>query len=107
MEKFRGIAHLPGDNKESHIELEIDWLGKETYISIDEAPGGIKEWPGLMVQTIGIEEAIFRTKGIPPLFTHWWHLARNADDNLWGLIIATPDVKGNWQTCPLFMEKVK
>lgn len=28
METFRGKAHLPGADKEWHIELEIDWSKK-------------------------------------------------------------------------------
>jgi hypothetical protein len=58
-----------------------------------------------MVQTIGVEEAVFRTKGIPPLFTHWWHLARSGSDDLWGFVVSTPDAEGVWRTCSLRLVK--
>ncbi len=107
MESFVGAIHLPGDDRERIITLELDWLGKEVFIRFSEAIDGIKDWPGLMVQTIGVEEAVFRTKGIPPLFTHWWHLARSSEDSLWGLVIVTPDSSGSWRTCSVFLNKVK
>jgi len=31
------------------------------------------------------DEIAFRTKGIPPLFTHWWHFVRSGSNDLWGL----------------------
>jgi len=102
MEKFQGEAHLPGADHLSSISLEIDWLSKEVNV----IAGSFAEWPGLMVQTIGVEEAVFRTRGIPPRFTHWWHIARSGTDDLWGLIIAAPDVHGDWQTCPLVLKKI-
>lgn len=107
MEIFSGQAHIPGFTGDSIIELDIDWLGKEVYLRLPDAPGGINDWPGLMVQTIGVEEAVFRTKGIPPLFTHWWHLARSGKDELWGFVVANPDKDGVWKTCSLHLDKVK
>ena len=78
MEIFRGKAHLPGANKEWDIELEIDWENKEVNVHIEDAPGSMVDWPGLVVQTFGpMDEIVFRTKGIPPLFTHWWHFVRS------------------------------
>ena len=66
MEVFRGQAHLPGATEEWNIELEIDWVEKEVYLHINEAPGGMSDWPGLAVQTFGpVDEISFRTKGIP------------------------------------------
>ena len=56
---------------------------------------------------IGVEEVVFRTKGIPPLFTHWWHLARSAEDSLWGLVIGTPDLSGSWKTCSVSLNKTE
>ncbi|MFC1861937.1 hypothetical protein ACFLT4_01200 [Chloroflexota bacterium] len=53
MESFRGKAHLPGADKEWNVQLEIDWDNKEVNVHIDEAPDGIGEWPGLVVQTFG------------------------------------------------------
>jgi len=43
---------------------------------------------------------------MPPLFTHWWHVVRGGDDNLWGIVLGLPDVSGTWRTCMLSMEKV-
>jgi len=105
METFSGKIHMPGDSQERNIELEIDWLDKEVNIRFAEPPGPIADWPGLMVQTIGVEETVFRTKGIPPLFTHWWHLARSGSDDLWGFVVSTPDAEGVWRTCSLRLVK--
>jgi hypothetical protein len=108
MEVFRGRAHLPGTAREADLELEIDWQEKEVNVHIDEAPGGITDWPGLAVQTFGpTEEIVFRTKGIPPVFTHWWHFARSGSGDLWGIVLATPDVEGIWRTCPLELTREK
>ena len=107
METFKGKGHLPGADREWNIELEIEWGENEASIRIDEAPGGIADWPGLLVHTFGTEEIAFRTKGIPSLFTHWWHFVRGGDDNLWGIVLGLPDVSGTWRTCMLSMEKVK
>ena len=49
MEVFRGNAHLPGTDKESGIELEIDWEQKEVNVHIDEVAGGVSDWPGLVI----------------------------------------------------------
>lgn len=108
METFSGRAHLPGADKEWTIELEIDWESKEVNVHIAAAQGGIADWPGLVVQTFGPkEEIVFRTKGIPPLFTHWWHFARSGSGDLWGIVLGTPDAKGIWQTCPLTLTRMK
>ena len=107
METFHGRAHLPGAEKEWDIELEIDWGKKEVNVHIDEATGGMADWPGLLVQTFGVEEVAFRTKGIPPLFTHWWHFVRSGGDDLWGIVLGLPDARGVWRTCMVTMEKVK
>jgi hypothetical protein len=108
MEKFRGEAHLPGGDVPWHIEVEIDWETKEVNVTIDEAPTGISDWPGLAVQTFGpTEEIVFRTKGIPSLFTHWWHLYRNGSDDLDGIVLATPDRQGVWNTCPVTLTRVE
>jgi hypothetical protein len=102
MEKFRGRAHLPGAGAPWNLELEIEWETKEVNLYIDEAPGGISEWPGLAVQTFGLmEEIVFRTKGIPRVFTHWWHFARSGRGDLWGIVLGTPDAEGTWRTCPI------
>ena len=107
METFRGKAHLPGADKEWDIELEIDWTEKEVNVHIEEVEG-VSDWPGLAVQTFGpLDEIVFRTKGIPPLFTHWWHFVRSGSGDLWGIILALPDAKGVWKTCPLILEKIK
>jgi hypothetical protein len=66
MERFEGKAHLPGAEREWSIDLEIDWGEKDVTVRSLDAPGGLKEWPGLVVQTFGpMEEIVFRTKGMP------------------------------------------
>jgi hypothetical protein len=97
---------MPGDNRKRNIELDINWLAKEAIVRFADPPGPIADWPGLMVQTIGVEEAVFRTKGIPPLITHWWHLARSGSDDLTGFVVATPDAEGAWRTCSLRLLKM-
>ena len=107
MDPFSGKAHLPGADEEWNIRLEIDWGRKEVNINIDEAPGGIAEWPGLAVQTFGpLEEIVFRTKGIPSLFTHWWHFVRSGSGDLWGIVLGIPDVEGVWRTCLVPLKKI-
>ncbi|MFC1988174.1 hypothetical protein ACFLVH_06550 [Chloroflexota bacterium] len=108
METFRGKAHLPGADKEWNLELEIGWEDNEVSVHIDEAPGNISDWPGLAVQTFGpANEIVFRTKGIPRLFTHWWHFVHGSSNELWGIVLGLPDVEGKWRTCPVLLEKVK
>jgi len=107
METFRGKAHLPAADKEWIVELEIDWGKSEVNVHIDEAPSDVSDWPGLVVQTFGMEEIVFRTKGIPPLFTHWWHFVRSGSGDLWGIILGLPDVEGLWRTCMVSLEKIK
>ena len=107
METFRGRAHLPGADKEWNIELEIDWGKKEVNVHIDEASEGITDWPGLAVQTFGMDEIAFRTKGIPRLFTHWWHFIRSASNDLWGIVLGLPDAEGVWRTCMVPLDRVK
>ena len=107
METFRGRAHLPGADKEWDIELEIDWAEKEVNVHIEEVEG-VSDWPGLAVQTFGpLDEIVFRTKGIPPLFTHWWHFVRSGTGDLWGIVLGLPDAKGMWRTCPVLFQKAK
>ena len=108
MEIFRCKTHLPGADAEWNVAMEIDWGGKEVSIHIDESPGGISDWPGLVVQTFGpMDEIVFRTKGIPPLFTHWWHFVRGGTGDLWGIVLGLPDAEGIWRTCMVSMEKMK
>ena len=108
MEIFRGKAHLPGANEEWNLEVEIDWSDKEVNVHIDEAPGGLADWPGLVVQTFGpLDEIVFRTKGIPQAFTHWWHFVRSGSNDLWGIVLGLPDVDGRWKTCPVILNKLK
>jgi hypothetical protein len=105
METFRGKAHLPGADREWNLEMEMDWELREVVVHIKEAPGSIKSWPGLVVQTFGTYELAFKTKGIPSLLTHWWHFVR-ADDDLWGLVVGLPDTEGKWSTCAVALKKV-
>ncbi len=107
METFRGQVHLPGADKEWEIELEIDWGDKEVNVHIEEAPGGVSDWPGLVVQTFGpLDEIAFRTKGIPESFTHWWHFVRSGSGDLWGIVLGLPDDRGIWRTCPVTLGRV-
>ena len=107
METFCGKAHLPGTDGEWDLQLEIDWNDKEVSVHIDQAPGGITDWPGLAVQTFGpVDEVVFRTKGIPRLFTHWWHFVRGGNGDLWGMVLGLPDAEGIWRTCSVSLEKV-
>lgn len=101
MEIYKGEAHLPGAHENWHIRLELEWQDKEVNVHIDEEPDGISDWPGLVVQTFGTEEIVFRTKGIPGAFTHWWHFVRGGTGDLWGMVLGLPDVDGIWRTCPL------
>ena len=108
METFRGKAHLPGADEEWNVELEIDWGKKEVSVHIDEAPGSIADWPGLAVQTFGpVDEIVFRTKGIPQLFTHWWHFVRGSSNDLGGIVLGLPDVEGKWRTCPVLLKRIQ
>ena len=108
METFHGKAHLPGADSEWDVQMEIDWESKEVNVHIDQTPGSISDWPGLVVQTFGpAEEIVFRTKGIPSLFTHWWHLARSGSGDLWGIVLGLPDVEGQWRTCPILLERIQ
>jgi len=108
METFRGRAHLPGADKERNLDVDIDWADGEVNVHIAEAPGGLTDWPGLAVQTFGaLDEVVFRTKGIPQAFTHWWHFVRSGSDDLWGIVLGLPDVDGRWRTCPVMLQKVQ
>ena len=108
MESFRGKAHLPGTDEVWDLELEVDWNTSEINVHIDQAPSGISDWPGLAVQTFGpLDEVVFRTKGIPRIFTHWWHFVRSGSGDLWGMVLGQPDAEGIWRTCQVSLEKVK
>ena len=108
MEVFHGKAHLPGADEDWDIQLEIDWAEKEVNLHIDGAPAGVSDWPGLAVQTFGpVDEIVFRTKGVPPLFTHWWHFVRSGGGDLWGIVLGLPDDQGVWRTCMVSLDKVK
>ena len=107
MESFRGRTRLPGVDREWGIELSVDWDEKEIYVHINEAPGGVKTWPGLVPQTFGNYEMAFRTKGIPPKLTHWWHFVKSGDEDLWGLVVGLPNVGGEWTTCLTRLQKVQ
>ena len=107
METFWGRGHLPGTDREREIQVEIDWMTKEVNVHIEGVTEGINDWPGLVPQTFGpMDEIIFRTKGIPRLFTHWWHFVRNGSGGLWGIVLGLPDRNGVWRTCTLQLEKV-
>ena len=72
------VKHIcSGTKQEYEIELGIDWSTKEVNVHIEEMAKGISDWSGLAVQSFGpMDEVVFRTKGIPSLFTHWWYFVR-------------------------------
>ena len=77
----------------------------------DLKDGHVVRWlkgSGLAVQTFGpLVERVFRTKGIPPLFTHWWHFVCSGSGDLWGSILGLPNIEGRWTTCPISFEKIE
>jgi hypothetical protein len=105
MEVFRGTGHLPGASEVWDVELSAEWENKEFVVRIPATGSKFTEWPGLMAQTIGNDEAIFRTRGIPPLEIHWWHVVRSASGDLWAMVIALPSEEGIWLNCGLRLEK--
>jgi hypothetical protein len=107
METFTGRAHLPGADKEWGLQLDIDWNKREISVHIDGVPGQVKTWPGLIPEAFGDYEVAFRTKGIPPVLTHWWHLVRRNGGDLWGMVIGLPNVGGEWTTCMVSLRKTK
>jgi len=106
METFYGSGHMPGDPKLGRVELDIDWTKKEIEVRLPQAKGAITSWPGLLVQTFGTDEAAFRTKGLPPLVTHWWHIVRYSEKNLWVMVLGLPDVEGVWPTCSFGLKRL-
>lgn len=106
METYYGDGHVPGALKTGRVELTIDWTKKEVEVCLPEAPGGITEWPGLLTQTFGIDEAVFRTKGIPTLATHWWHIVRYSDNNIWVIVLGLPNNEGVWPICSFSLKKL-
>ena len=105
METFRGSGHLPGAPQVWDIELDADWEKKEFTVRIPAARAKLTEWPGLMAQTIGGEESVFRTHGIPPLQIHWWHVVKNSTGGLWAMVLVPPNEEGIWLNCGLRLEK--
>lgn len=106
METYYGDAHIPGALKSGRVELNIDWENKEVEVHIPGAPEGVTEWPGLLTQTFGRDEAVFRTKGIPALATHWWHVVRHSDSNIWVIVLGLPDTEGVWPTCSFDLKRL-
>jgi len=106
LETFRGSGHLPGAPKVWDVELDADWEKKEFVVRIPASGAKFTEWPGLMVQTIGDEEAVFRTRGIPPLQIHWWHVVKNSTGDLWVMVLVPPNEQGIWLNCGLRLEKI-
>jgi hypothetical protein len=106
MERFRGAGHLPGAPAIWDIDLDADWEKKEFVVHIPATGAKVSEWPGLLVQTIDDKEAVFRTRGIPPIQVHWWHIAKNESGGLWAMVIAPPNDEGVWLDCGLKLDKV-
>ena len=105
MEVFHGQAHLPGASEPWDIELSIDWAKSQVYLRVPQAPGGITDWSGVMVQTIGKEEVLFRTKGMPGAIAHWWHMFRNRGGGLFGMVLGLPDSQGAWTQCAMLLDR--
>jgi hypothetical protein len=103
MATYKGSGHLPGAPAIWNVELEADWDKKEFIVHIPESGAPVTEFPGLMVQTIEDKEAVFRTRGIPPLQIHWWHIIMRRDGSLWGLVLSLPDDDGVWSQCGLLL----
>jgi hypothetical protein len=106
METYYGEGHIPGAPKPGRIELNIDWANKEVEVHLPEAQGGVTEWPGLLLQTFGRDEAVFRTKGIPKLSTHWWHTVRYSDDHIFVMVLGLPNSEGIWPTCSFSLKRL-
>jgi hypothetical protein len=105
LETFHGSGHLPGAPKVLDVDLDADWEKKEFTVRIPAARANLTEWPGLMVQTIDDKEAVFRTRGIPPLQIHWWHVVKNSTGGLWAMVLVPPNEEGIWLNCGLRLEK--
>ena len=99
---YKGVVHIPGAECDWEITLELDWNGKQVTVVMPEAPGHITTWEGLAVQTFGDYEIAFRTKGIPPRLTHWWHFVRTEQ----GVVIEVPHIEGDWTTCSTALKKI-
>jgi hypothetical protein len=106
METFYGNGNIPGESTPWRVELDIDWEQKDIQVRLPQAPGGITQWPGLLVHTFGHDEAVFRTKGIPPLGTHWWHVARYSTGDAWVMVLALPNAEGVWPACSFGLRKL-
>lgn len=106
MQVYQGKARVPGVDSEWIIVLELDWDKKSASVNVEGQTGHISSWQGLALQTFGDYEISFKTKGIPPLLTHWWHFVKPDENHLWGMIIGLPDKSGNWLTCPVELNKV-
>lgn len=106
METFYGNGTIPGVSKAWRVELDIDWAKKEIQVHLPQAKGAITQWPGLLVETFGTDEAVFRTKGIPPLGTHWWHIARYSMSDAWALVLGLPSKDGLWPSCSFGLRKL-
>ncbi len=98
---------MPGVENELIFVLELNWDSREIELQIEGLAGHLNAWQGLNVQAFGDYELAFKTKGIPPLLTHWWHIVRADKDNLTGLIVGLPDKKGAWTTCPVALTRSK
>ena len=99
MDTFYGTGHMPGASKAWPMKLDVDWIKKEIEVRLEDPAEATRSWPGLLVQTFGTDEAAFRTKGIPPLGTHWWHVVRYSKTNLWVMVLGLPSVEGVWPNC--------
>lgn len=107
MDTFYGTGRIPGIANAWPVELDIDWTKKEIEVRLQQPTEATKSWPGLLVQTFGADEAVFRTKGILPLGTHWWHAVRYKKANLWVMVLGLPDVEGVWPTCSFALRSME
>ena len=105
METFEGRAHVPGAETEWIVIMNLDWNNKAAEIHVEGQPSHLSSWIGLDVQTFGDYELAFKTKGIPPLLTHWWHFVKPDQNTLWGIILGLPGNTGDWTYCGIKMQK--
>lgn len=105
MDTYYGKIHLPGVKEEWIVSLDIDVEQKLAIVNFEGQAGHISTWQGLEFNIYGDYEIVFKTKGIPPLITHWWHFVKPDINNLWGIVVGLPDKTGQWTTCQVELKR--